>query len=129
MINNRLLHELAMARKARQSQMDTPVPELVPDIKRNIKEETCESFGDSLDSDSGYGSDYLSGASEGEGVEDGINHTDHEDSILTQSAARDKLESFMSFAEDAGLDRPSVRIALGKSMGDEDRYPVAFGTI
>ena len=118
MIDNRFLHDLAMERKARQSQMrDTCLPDIVPE------EINWESDCDYLESETGYDSDDLSEveASDGERGEDTIAHPDHADSILSQSTARDKLESMMSFAEDAGLDKPSARIALSKSMGDEDR--------
>ena len=123
MIDNRFLHDLAMERKARQSQMrDTCLPDIVR--KTDVTEEiNWEPGCDYLESKTGYDSDDLSEveASDGERGEDTIANPDHEDSILSQSTARDKLESMMSFAEDAGLDKPSARIALSKSMGDEDR--------
>jgi hypothetical protein len=113
MIDNRFLHNLAMERKARHSQMQHT---FIPDVVRNTEEVVWD-----YDSETGYESDDMSGASEGEAVEDRSLNSNHEDSMLSQSTARAKLESLLSFAEDAGLDKPSARIALSKSMGDEDR--------
>ena len=118
MVDNRFLHDLAMERQARQSQMQgMSLPDIVRITKKEIRQSDC----DHLDSESGYDSEELSGASENERDEDISIHPDHEDSVLSQSSARGKLESFLRFAEAAGLDKPSARNALSKSMGDEDR--------
>jgi hypothetical protein len=118
MIDNRFLHDIAMERQARQSQMQDTC---LPDIVRSAEEAKWESDCDNIDPETGYESDDFSGASETEHAEDRNIHSNHEDSILSQSSAREKVESLLSFAEAAGLDRPSARTALSMSMGDEDR--------
>jgi hypothetical protein len=120
MIGNRFLHDLAMERQARQLQMQNI---FLPDIVTSIDETRWESDCEHLDSEAGYETEDLDEASEDECGEDISIHPDHEDSVLSQSSARDKLESFLRFAEAAGLDKPSARNALSKSMGDELLQP------
>ena len=118
MIDNRILHELAMERKARRSQVHgISLPDIVQSTEQTIRKSDCSILG----SESGYNSEEMSGGSEDERDEDRSIQPDHEDLVLSQSSARDKLESLLRFAEAAGLDKPSARIALFKAMGDEDR--------
>ena len=119
MIDNQFLHNIAMERQARQSQMQNMVISNI--VVRTDETQNCEVDCDYHDYESGYETDNLGGASDDELGDDGNIHPDHEDSVLSQSSARDKLEWLMDFAEGAGLDKPSARTALSTSMGDEDR--------
>eukprot|EP00291_Cryptomonas_curvata_P013462 CAMPEP_0172184994 /NCGR_PEP_ID=MMETSP1050-20130122/19907_1 /TAXON_ID=233186 /ORGANISM="Cryptomonas curvata, Strain CCAP979/52" /LENGTH=232 /DNA_ID=CAMNT_0012858899 /DNA_START=34 /DNA_END=728 /DNA_ORIENTATION=+ len=114
MIDNRFLHNLAMERHARHS----PLPDVVTITAETRWESDC----DYLDSEADYESDDFDGASDDECGEDKGSHSNNKDSVLSQSSAREKLESFLDFAEAAGLDKPSARSALSESMGDEDRF-------
>jgi hypothetical protein len=109
MVDNRFLHNLAMERMARKPQI------------QNKREHDTELITEKVISSANESND-MRRASKYERCEKVNLHPDNEDLILSQSTARNKLESLLKFAEDAGLDKPSARIALAKSMGDEDRY-------
>ncbi len=108
MLDNRLLHDLAMERKARQLKMqENPRIDFVRKTEEEIRApEEVYSMSEVSDDD----------------IEESTKAIpDHEDLILSQPAARDMLESMMKFAEEAGLDKPSARTAMSQSLGDADR--------
>ncbi len=86
-----------------------------------VWQSSFDCFSDELSNEVNEYSNWGEDLGEYESDEDRVNLTKLKDSSFSQSDALERIFTMLKFAEDAGLDGSSARIALTESMGDEDR--------